>query len=455
MRRSTRSVARPAAMLARRGAAGTARATSGSSAMPRSSGGPSSNSSSAARPRARLASRAGDALARQPRHARMPGARLRAGPRRLLPRRRCTASPRAAERELERLWAREMPTGVYDPRWLRCRSAPRERRTCARSPSRSTGEPQPHRAARRCADGRHPARANGRYGSTLDYLVETAAACASAASATATSSAWWRSRERTRCADQPFAAWCGSGVASFCAARASSRSASVSMSTSTPASSSSTAARRIARHQPARALVAGERRPAPSRARRRSRPDGRAVRCAARRRRVLVQRLGDRAQVAGPDQRHVARQHEPAGRIGARIARRRRSSRPCRAARRRSRRWARRRCRAPRSPGLALRRQALGGDDARPTVGWRWRMRKRPARARSTPPSCCASLWRPAPKRLRCGRRPARRRPVRVVMGAWTRSFRFRPRMWNGLRKAFPNGSGAEDRLAFQCGTFT
>ena len=27
-----------------------------------------------------------------------------------------------AEAELERLWAREMPTGVYDPRWLPCRT---------------------------------------------------------------------------------------------------------------------------------------------------------------------------------------------------------------------------------------------------------------------------------------------------------------------------------------------
>src|ERR1700712_2761733 len=32
------------------------------------------------------------------------------------------ARPRAPA-ELERLWAREMPTGVYDPKWLACRTA--------------------------------------------------------------------------------------------------------------------------------------------------------------------------------------------------------------------------------------------------------------------------------------------------------------------------------------------
>lgn len=78
-----------------------------------------------------------------------------------------------AERELERLWAREMPTGVYDPRWLGCRTPQGTVRALAftldRASPAHTGE---------IADGelveilRH---ARGRYGSTLDYLLETAA----------------------------------------------------------------------------------------------------------------------------------------------------------------------------------------------------------------------------------------------------------------------------------------
>lgn len=78
-----------------------------------------------------------------------------------------------AERELERLWAREMPTGVYDPRWLPCRTPAGTVRALAftldRTSPAHTGE---------LADNelleilRH---ARGRYGSTLEYLLETAA----------------------------------------------------------------------------------------------------------------------------------------------------------------------------------------------------------------------------------------------------------------------------------------
>ena len=78
-----------------------------------------------------------------------------------------------AERELERLWAREMPTGVYDPRWLACRTPAGSVRALAftldRASPAHTGE---------IDDGelveilRH---ARGRYGSTLEYLLETAA----------------------------------------------------------------------------------------------------------------------------------------------------------------------------------------------------------------------------------------------------------------------------------------
>jgi cation transport protein ChaC len=76
------------------------------------------------------------------------------------------------ETELARLWARVMPSGVYDPKWLACRTPGGVVRGLAftlsrRSPSHT---------------GRLPENelleifrtANGRYGSTLAYLVETA-----------------------------------------------------------------------------------------------------------------------------------------------------------------------------------------------------------------------------------------------------------------------------------------
>ncbi len=79
--------------------------------------------------------------------------------------------PRAAV-ELERLWAREMPTGVYDPKWLACRTAQGPVRALAFTLSRrSPAHTGPLSDAQmlevlRCAAGR--------FGSTLDYLLETA-----------------------------------------------------------------------------------------------------------------------------------------------------------------------------------------------------------------------------------------------------------------------------------------
>ena len=80
--------------------------------------------------------------------------------------------PRAAA-ELERLWAREMPTGVYDPKWLACRTAQGPIKALAftlsrRSPAHTgpLGDAQMLDVLR-CAAGR--------FGSTLDYLLETAA----------------------------------------------------------------------------------------------------------------------------------------------------------------------------------------------------------------------------------------------------------------------------------------
>lgn len=76
--------------------------------------------------------------------------------------------------ELDRLWHREMPTGVYDPRWLRCQTTSGAVMALAftlsrRSPS-YTGRIDDQQML-------HILRqASGRYGTTLDYLVRTAEA---------------------------------------------------------------------------------------------------------------------------------------------------------------------------------------------------------------------------------------------------------------------------------------
>ena len=81
------------------------------------------------------------------------------------------AQSRAAA-EVERLWAREMPTGVYDPKWLACRTSQGPVKALAFTLSRqSAAHTGPLADAQmvevlRCAAGR--------FGSTLDYLVETA-----------------------------------------------------------------------------------------------------------------------------------------------------------------------------------------------------------------------------------------------------------------------------------------
>ena len=72
---------------------------------------------------------------------------------------------------LRRLWLREMPTGVYDPRWLQCGTAEGHVRALAFTLSRRspnfTGELSDERY-------RHIfAHAVGRYGSSLDYAQQT------------------------------------------------------------------------------------------------------------------------------------------------------------------------------------------------------------------------------------------------------------------------------------------
>jgi cation transport protein ChaC len=79
-----------------------------------------------------------------------------------------------ADAELERLWTREMPTGVYDARWIPAHTAQGSVAALAFTLSRRS-----EACHGRIADEhmlhilRH---ARGRYGTTLEYLAETARA---------------------------------------------------------------------------------------------------------------------------------------------------------------------------------------------------------------------------------------------------------------------------------------
>ena len=76
--------------------------------------------------------------------------------------------------ELERLWMREMPTGVYDPRWLACRGEQGPVQALAFTLSRRSPQHTGHLPDAQVLDIlRH---SKGRYGSTLEYLLETARA---------------------------------------------------------------------------------------------------------------------------------------------------------------------------------------------------------------------------------------------------------------------------------------
>jgi cation transport protein ChaC len=79
-----------------------------------------------------------------------------------------------ADEVLEQLWHREMPTGVYDPRWLSCDTPCGEVHALAFTLSRKS--PQ-HTGAIDDRQMLHILRsARGRYGTTLDYLLRTAEA---------------------------------------------------------------------------------------------------------------------------------------------------------------------------------------------------------------------------------------------------------------------------------------
>lgn len=82
--------------------------------------------------------------------------------------------PEQHEAELDRLWAREQPTGVYDARLLPCRTPGGRVLALAFTLSRRSSSCLPRLPD---ADMVHVLRhARGRYGSTLDYLADTARA---------------------------------------------------------------------------------------------------------------------------------------------------------------------------------------------------------------------------------------------------------------------------------------
>lgn len=78
------------------------------------------------------------------------------------------------EAELERLWAREMPTGVYDPRLIPTRTPQGPVRALTFTLSRRSPACLPPLDDATLLDILRTAR--GRYGTTLEYLVETAGA---------------------------------------------------------------------------------------------------------------------------------------------------------------------------------------------------------------------------------------------------------------------------------------
>ncbi len=80
---------------------------------------------------------------------------------------------RKVKSELERLWAREMPTGVYDPKWLACHTSHGRVRALGFALSRASPSHTGPVADAQMLDILRGA--SGRYGRTLDYLLETAA----------------------------------------------------------------------------------------------------------------------------------------------------------------------------------------------------------------------------------------------------------------------------------------
>ena len=77
-----------------------------------------------------------------------------------------------ADAELERLWMREMPTGVYDPKWLPCRTPRGTVEALGFTLSRRSPNYVPEMSDDELVQVLRLA--TGRYGTTLQYLTETA-----------------------------------------------------------------------------------------------------------------------------------------------------------------------------------------------------------------------------------------------------------------------------------------
>jgi cation transport protein ChaC len=77
-----------------------------------------------------------------------------------------------ADEVLERLWSREMPTGVYEPRWLRCQTATGSVKALAftlpHTSPQNTGRLSNEHYQRIFSDT-----IGGRFGTTLDYAQQT------------------------------------------------------------------------------------------------------------------------------------------------------------------------------------------------------------------------------------------------------------------------------------------
>ena len=78
-----------------------------------------------------------------------------------------------ADAELDRLWLREMPNGVYDPKWLPCRTAQGTVHALAFTLSRTSPSYMGRVQDAQLLDILRSA--CGRSGTTLDYLLGTAA----------------------------------------------------------------------------------------------------------------------------------------------------------------------------------------------------------------------------------------------------------------------------------------
>ena len=84
----------------------------------------------------------------------------------------CRIAAERVDAELQQLWLREMPNGVYEPRWLACRTPQGAVRALGFTLHRQSPQFVGPLADEQMLDILRSA--CGRYGSTLDYLLQTA-----------------------------------------------------------------------------------------------------------------------------------------------------------------------------------------------------------------------------------------------------------------------------------------